>query len=109
MRRLALFVLLLWLPLHWSWAATQSCAAVAEHVAHLAVADALAEGDAPDPAGAPDDNCPQCQAADDWQAALPAMPRIAPAPHAPPQFAYTLPCSSFVPPVPKPPARLPAA
>ena len=112
MRRLALVFLLMWLPLHWSWAAAVTLCghspAAAEHPAHAVVLDSSAEGDAADPAGKEGEECSLCQAAD-WQAALPTMPRFACAAEIPAPFDEAPPFKSYVPPVPKPPARLPAA
>jgi hypothetical protein len=114
MRRLALVFLLLWLPLHWSWAATLALSghlAAAEHAGHAVVLESMSDGEAADPAGPAceqEEDCPLCQAAD-WQAALPATPGFAPADEPPPRFDDTPPFKSYVPPVPKPPARLLAA
>jgi hypothetical protein len=115
MRRLAVIFLLLWLPLHWSWAATVAfCghpATAAERAAHAMVIEPAVDADAADAAAMAieqDEDCPLCQAAD-WQAALPTMPRFGPAGEMPPPFEDSPPFESFVPPVPKPPARLPAA
>jgi hypothetical protein len=113
MRRLALVFLLLWLPLHWSWAATLALsghAAAIEH-SHAVMIESLADGqaaDGADPACEQEEDCPLCQAAD-WQAALPAIVRFAPAQELPPSFEDAPPFKSYVPPVPKPSARLIAA
>jgi hypothetical protein len=118
MRRLVLTLLLLWLPLHWSWAATVAfrghAASAAEHAAHAMVIESTVEGHpadaahAADAAGEHDEDCSLCQAAD-WQAALSSMPPFAPIGEMPPPFADAPPFESFVPPVPKPPARPHAA
>jgi hypothetical protein len=110
MRRLALVFLLLWLPLHWSWAATLALGghpAAAEHAGHVLVLESVVGGEAADranPAAEQEEDCSVCQAAD-WQAALPATPRFAPADEPPPPFGDLAPFESFVPPVPEPPAR----
>ncbi|MGM9490700.1 hypothetical protein [Ideonella sp. YS5] len=112
MRRLALVFLLLWLPLHWSWAATVTLCghapATSGHPAHAAVLDSSVETEASDPASEQGEECSLCQAAD-WQAALPTMPRFVGSAELPAPFDEAPPFKSYVPPVPKPPARLPAA
>jgi hypothetical protein len=115
MRRVALIFMLLWLPLHWSWAAglavSGHAATAVDHAQHATVlepvADTHAAGESA-PADEQDEDCPLCQAAD-WQAALPSLPQFAPAEEPPPPFAEIAPFESFVPPVPEPPARLAAA
>jgi hypothetical protein len=114
MRRLALVFLLLWLPLHWGWAASlvmKGHPSAPLHAAQAAVLESLADGQphgVADPVGEQEEDCPVCQAAD-WQAALPASPAFGPveAPALPLDTAA--PFKSHVPPVPKPPARLAAA
>ena len=120
MRRVVLTLLLLWLPLHWSWAAATAfrghAAAAAEHAAHAMVIESTVEGrlagatgatsvaDEADLAGDHDEDCSLCQASD-WQAALPSMPRFARVGDMPPPFDDAPPFESFVPQVPQPPAR----
>lgn len=115
MRRVALIFMLLWLPLHWSWAAglavTGHAAAVADHSQHATVLESVADTEAAGksaPADEQEEDCPLCQAAD-WQAALPSLPQFAALEEPAPPFAEIASFESFVPPVPEPPARLAAA
>jgi len=114
MRRLALVFLLLWLPLHWGWAASLMAnghPSAPSHASEAAMPESMAEGKAPgaaDPAGELEEDCPVCQAAD-WQAALPAPPAFGRSDEPPPPLDRALRFKSRVPPVPKPPARLAAA
>lgn len=135
MRRLLVVCLMLWLPLQWAVAATWAYGGLGAQLAHQHVlaphaahpsgpvdaASVVDRAATPDPvataapadgdeasASEPDDGCPLCQDTD-WQAtaslALPIMRGGAVAP----RVDHARPIRSFVPPVPKPPARRAAA
>ena len=134
MRRLLVICLLMWLPPQWAVAATWAYGGLGAQLAHqhvLALHAAHASGpvDAasvtdraapPDPvamaapadgddasASEPDDGCPLCQDTD-WQAtASPALP-IMRGDAVAPRVDHALAIRSYVPPVPKPPARIAA-
>ncbi|MFO1336705.1 MAG: hypothetical protein U1F53_00470 [Burkholderiaceae bacterium] len=131
MRRWLVICLLMWLPLQWAGAATWAYGGLGARLAHqhvltphaahapgpsdeASLADraaaldhtALAANadDADASTGEPDDGCPLCQDTD-WQAtassALPVLSGGAVAP----RVEHALAIRSYVPPVPKPPAR----
>lgn len=131
MRRLLVTCLLMWLPLQWAVAATWAYGGLGAQLAHQHVAaphdahasvpadpasvvDRAAPSDlgavAPHADGAestthePDDGCPLCQDTD-WQATASAVLPIMNGDAVAPRVEHAIAIRSYVPPVPKPPAR----
>lgn len=129
MRRLLVVCLLMCLPMQWVGAATWAYGGLGARLAHQHVfAPHAAEASGPaDPAvdqpaasdhgtvvadadgadasaGEPDDGCPLCQDTD-WQATASSVLPIMGGDAVTPEVEHSLAIRSYVPPVPKPPAR----